>query len=86
MNWYEEYIEEDIRPLVRLLRDNGVNSVSSCGHDMYVDCHFITDGEMKRIDDLLFNNGFRNYRLNFWVMRKDGHLLTNLTIKLDPKV
>ena len=79
MNWYEEYIEEDIRPLVRLLRDNGVNSVSSCGHDMY-------DGEMKRIDDLLFNNGFRNYRLNFWVMRKDGHLLTNLTIKLDPKV
>jgi len=35
--WYEKYIEEPIRPLVKLLRNNGFNTTCSCGHQMYVE-------------------------------------------------
>jgi len=44
MDWYKEYIEEDIRPLVKLLRENGFNTECSCGHDMYVQCLILPDG------------------------------------------
>ncbi len=33
MDWYEENIEEPIRPLVHLLRENGFNTECSCGHE-----------------------------------------------------
>ena len=32
-NWYEEFIDISIRPLVKLLRDNGWNTTSSCEHE-----------------------------------------------------
>ena len=39
-DWYERNIEEPIRPLFCLLRDNGINTVCSCGHEMYVECEY----------------------------------------------
>ncbi len=80
--WYEEFIEEEIRPLVKTLRENGVNTTCSCGHDMYVECHFITDGEIQRIDNLLFNNGYRDYEISVDLVRKSGHLYSTITIRL----
>lgn len=85
MDWYEEYIEEEIRPLVKLLRDNGVNTTCSCGHDMYVECDFLPDKEVQRLDNLLFDHGYRDYEINFNIKRVDGHLYPNLRIELDTK-
>ena len=35
-DWYEEHIEEGIRDVVRMLRDRGFNTESSCHHDMSI--------------------------------------------------
>ncbi len=74
-DWYKEYIEEHIRDTVRLLRNNGFNTECSCGHKMYVQCQYITDGEIMRLDQLLFNNGYRNYSIEISIKRIDGYTL-----------
>lgn len=55
MDWYKETIEEPIRDIVRLLRDNGFNTECSCGHEMYVQCQYVRNHDMKRLSDLLYN-------------------------------
>jgi len=40
-DWYEEHIEEGVRDVVRLLRDHGYNTESSCHHDMTVQVQHI---------------------------------------------
>jgi len=82
-DWYEEYIEEPVRDTVRLLRDNGFNTESSCGHKMWVQCSYFTDAEIKRLDDLLFNNGHRDYKIDVWVHRKDGWLFSGINITFE---
>lgn len=63
MDWYEEYIEEPIRPLVKLLRDNGFNTTSSCGHGMWVEMEFVDDGDLKILQELLRENGYGYFRI-----------------------
>ena len=63
MTWYEEYIEEPIRPLVRLLRDNGFNTTSSCGHDMWVEMEFVDDSDIKDLQELLRENSYGYFRI-----------------------
>ena len=75
MDWYKEYIEKTIRDTVKLLRDNGFNTECSCGHEMYVQCQYITDGEIMRLDNLLFNNGYRNYVIEILIERSNGYTL-----------
>lgn len=65
-DWYEEKIEEPIRPLVKLLRDNGFNTISSCGHKMYVDMEQYTDEDATRLFHLLWDNGYRHFRIITW--------------------
>ena len=83
-DWYEEYIEEPVRKTVRLLRDNGFNTVCSCGHKMYIQCSYITDGEIMRLDNLLFNNGHRDYKIDLSVHRKEGHIYSSIDITFPP--
>lgn len=52
-HWYEENIEEPIREIVKLLRDNGFNTECSCGHDMTVQCQYIRDNRMMELAHLL---------------------------------
>lgn len=79
-NWYD-YIEPGIKPMVKLLRDNGFNTICSCEHEMYVECEMTTDGKLKRLDDLLFNNGFRNYSIIFEVRRIEGHSYSSIRVE-----
>ena len=80
--WIDKYIEKPIQPLVELLRDNGFNTESSCGHEMYVQCSYIQDGEIKRLDDLLFNNGYENYSIEVNIKRLHGHAYVHIQINL----
>jgi len=82
-DWYEENIEEGVRYPVKLLRDNGFNTDCSCEHDKYVQCQYITDDVIMRLDHLLFNSGFRNYEIVVNVKRVDGHSYPSMNIKFE---
>ncbi len=66
MDWYEERIEEPIRDIVRELRNNGINTTNSCGHEMSVEGDFIPDGALEHIHRTLHNYFFeRNIEPNY---------------------
>jgi len=54
-NEFYSTIEEPIREIVRVLRDNGVNTTCSCGHKMYVEADIIPDGMLQVIHTTMFN-------------------------------
>jgi len=47
-DWYDK-IEPGVKDLVKLLRNNGYNTLSSCGHEMWVD---IEIGNLKEAEEL----------------------------------
>ena len=74
MNWYDT-IEEPIRPLVKLLRDNGYNTFTSCGHNMWVGIRWEqyvcpVDGFLEGLKRLLKKNGYINYRIFCEILHK----------------
>lgn len=83
--WYEEWIEAGIRKEVKLLRDNGFNTECSCEHKMYVQCSLIPSGEMQRLDNLLFNAGYRDYHLEFHIERVSSWLNSFINISFYPQ-
>jgi len=62
-DWYKLKIEEPIRNLVKLLRDNGFNTTCSCGHypKPYVQMESHSSHEVDRLYDLLIENGYKNF-------------------------
>lgn len=55
--WYDT-IEPGIRPIVRLLRDNGINTTCSCEHTMRVEADWQLDEELRVIYGLLCEQGY----------------------------
>ena len=51
-DWYDINIEPPLRGIVRHLRNNGVNTVVSCAHEMYIKCSSSGD-DIYRLADLL---------------------------------
>ena len=84
-NWYIDNIEEPIRNLVKLLRDNGFNTECSCGHEMYVQCQYILDEQVQRLHQLLYTNGYRNYEINIHVKVTDGKYYSSLNVRMKGK-
>jgi len=87
MNWYNKNIEEPVRDLVKHLRNNGVNTVCSCGHEMYIQCEFVLDGHPKDVHDLLWNyldeRGMPiTYKITVDVDVIDGAIFKGITISL----
>lgn len=80
MDWYVENIEEPIRKEVKLLRENGFNTECSCGHTRYVQCQCMLDGELWRLDKLLYNNGYENYTIVVDIKRIDGHIYSYIVV------
>ena len=83
MDWYEENIEVGISETVRLLRDNGFNTECSCEHKMYVQCQYVADGEIQRLHNTLFNNGYRNYTVSIELRVVDGHSYSSIHIDFE---
>ncbi len=81
MDWYEKNIEIEVRDVVKLLRDNGINTECSCGHKKYVQCQYWNDGFIREVDYLLFNNGFKNYNIIVDLKRDEGHIFTTMNIE-----
>lgn len=67
-DWYE-CVEEPLRDLVRLLRNNGFNTTGSCGHlpKPYVEMKWDTMDDPLRLYNLLVENGYKNFSIEaFW--------------------
>ena len=41
-NWYSENIEDQLKDIIKYLRNNGVNTECSCGHELYIQCQATT--------------------------------------------
>lgn len=82
MSWYDKNIESGIKGVVMLLRDNGFNTECSCEHEMYVQCQYIPEGEIKRLHDLLANHGFKDYIISVNMKVIEGHTYTDLTLEM----
>ena len=85
--WYSEKIEEPLRDIVRILRNNGINTECSCGHEKYIQCQYLLDGDIYTINSLLFNY-FHKLGMNepsFTISVKhqviEGHQFSSLEIK-----
>ena len=70
MTTFYEQLEEPIRELVQRLRDNGINTTCSCGHEMYIQADLSVGGQMKDIHDTVFN----------WLVEVKRQKLMNYTI------
>jgi len=75
MDWYDD-IDEPIRNIVRLLRDNGFNTTCSCGHEMYIEGDLSADYELQRLHYLLYT----------YFCENDKRELLNYEIKFELKV
>lgn len=65
-NWYNQ-IEKPIRELVRLLRNNGFNTVCSCGHKKYIQMEwYIGNNDINQLYNLLCENGYSNFELHLY--------------------
>ncbi len=85
--WYKENIEDPLKGIIRYLRNNGVNTESSCGHEMDIQCQYILNGSIKDIHNLVWHYLYsRGLDINFElsVIHKviDGKHYTSLNIKL----
>lgn len=56
-DWYNS-LEPGIRPFVKLLRDNGINTTCSCEHTMTIDASWSHGDELERIWDLLCTGNY----------------------------
>ena len=68
-NWYSQ-LEEPVRDLVRLLRNEGFNTTCSCGHlpNPYLQFEWYDDRNISRIYNLLSENDYRNFEIQaFWL-------------------
>lgn len=64
--WYGQ-IEEPVRALVKVLRNNGFNTVSSCGHsNPYPSIQmewYGSDDEARRLYNLLHDTGYSRFEI-----------------------
>jgi len=77
--WYETFIEKPIQPLVKLLRNNGFETCSSCGHEMNCICEYSMEGEIKRLYDLLLKNGYNHFVIEIEIL---GQYYAKIIIKV----
>ena len=87
-NWYDEFIEPEVRDLVRYLRNKGINTECSCGHEKYIQCQYIPDGSIEILHSLLYNYFYKhnlpiNYEIKVTHKVINGHSYSTLNINLD---
>lgn len=87
MEWYDN-IELPIRDVVRLLRNNGWNTICSCGHEMKITIDIFPIRHVNELEELLKINGYKHYSIEeytttdnrLWVFLHLPYKITNNTI------
>jgi hypothetical protein len=62
--WYE-CIEPEVREIVYILRNNGLNTTNSCGHDMWVEVD-VSWWELENLYNVLKEAGWSFYLTFYW--------------------
>lgn len=79
-------IEPKIKPVVKLLRDNGFNTTCSCEHTMTVEISLMHIEDVEQIAMMLIEAGYRNFKISaeltvpvdgFWYRKATLHLFLN---------
>lgn len=66
MDDFYAQIELGVRDWVRRLRDAGINTECSCGHEGYIQCQSLDfPTEFQQIKDVLHENGLWDYEIHF---------------------
>ena len=83
-DWYE-IIEEPIRELVFLLRNNGFNTECSCGHEMNIQFQYIPDGKIHDLYKLVSNYLFEkqidiDFDITINIKAIHGHQFTTMNL------
>ena len=84
-NWYDERIEKPVREIVKKLRNNGINTTCSCGHDMTIQCEYYDVEEFRRIYDILFELNIKEYQIIVTNRIREGHRNTFMDIMFPDK-
>jgi len=58
-------IDEGIRELVFMLRNEGINTTFSCAHDKTIQFEADHSSVAEIVYTLLFNHGFKNFKIEF---------------------
>ena len=85
MDWYDR-IEPGVREEVQALRNNGINTVSSCEHEWYIQCDCWNPTEQLRtVFDVLTELGHREFRVELYrEFYKTGSTGLVMTIHFPP--
>jgi len=81
-DWYEENVEPGVRDVVRLLRDNGFNTVSSCDHDMSVTMEWYMPATVQYLAEFLVEHGFDGFAVVAKIGVVDGRWNRWLRVEL----
>ena len=75
-DWYD-IIEEPVRDLVKLLRNNGFNTFCSCGHEKNIQIEWYGfEEETRRLYSLLWDSGYKEFELHIcWPSSGIGRFL-----------
>ncbi len=92
VDWYDSHIDTNIRSLIRLLRNNGWNTVSSCGHEydglIEIQCYDEQGGEMlgegkdllTSLQWLLWDNGYQDFTMEHRKASEGGRITQEFII------
>lgn len=69
---FYDQIEEPIRDLVRKLRDNGINTICSCGHKMYIQADVAPDSFLQTMHKTTY----------CWLIEEKGMPEPNYTVDI----
>lgn len=84
-DWYSEFIEQPVREIVKNLRDQGINTTCSCGHEMTIQCEYYGNNELSVIYTALVQLGVNNFNTVVIDLVKDGYRNTFIMIMLPDK-
>jgi hypothetical protein len=89
-DWYSEKIEEPLREIVKYLRNNGINTECSCGHDLYIQCQYFPDNDIKDLYDLIYHwlsehQEKINFKIKIEISVIEGIPYPTMEIRLNPE-
>jgi len=81
-DWHEENIEAGIREVVRLLRNNGINTTQSCHHAMVIEAESYENNEASKVYNFLVENGYDGFEIVLLLYKeRDQYLKRSLRIR-----
>ena len=70
---FYQAMDECIRPVVYALRNEGINTTASCGHEGYILFDLYRGDEAVQVEALLSDLGIRGFSIQVWITDRGRH-------------